>query len=65
MAAKERAPERPPATATFRFHADLNDFLPAARRGLATVHALPVPTTVKDAIENGLEDVVKSLEKGK
>lgn len=51
MAAKQRAPERPPATATFRFHADLNDFLPAARRGLATVHALPVPTTVKDAIE--------------
>ena len=46
------APDSAPMTATFRFHAELNDFLPAARRGIATVHALPLPTTVKDATES-------------
>lgn len=51
MALTDIAPDSVPMTATFRFHAELNDFLPSARRGVATVHALPRPTTVKDATE--------------
>lgn len=39
------------ATATFRFYGDLNDFVPTRRRGVASEHVLPEPTTVKDATE--------------
>lgn len=39
-------------TATFRFYADLNDFLRPDRRGVATPHRLSTPTTVKDATES-------------
>ena len=41
----------PSATATFRYYADLNDFIRPERRGVATPHPLPFPTTVKDATE--------------
>lgn len=40
------------ATATFRYYADLNDFLRPERRGVATTHPLPAATTVKDATES-------------
>jgi uncharacterized protein with PIN domain len=37
---------------TFRFYAELNDFLPPERRQVEFVHALPEPGSVKDAIES-------------
>ncbi len=39
------------ATATFRFHGELNDFLPAGRRGVRFTHRFSGSPTVKDAIE--------------
>ncbi|MFN8496589.1 MAG: Mut7-C RNAse domain-containing protein [Anaerolineae bacterium] len=38
-------------SATFRFYAELNDFLSPARRGSAFSHTVEPRTTVKDAIE--------------
>ncbi|MDI5983655.1 Mut7-C RNAse domain-containing protein [Halomonas sp. M4R5S39] len=39
------------ADATFRFHAELNDFLPRERRGRTFGHAMTRRTSIKDAIE--------------
>jgi uncharacterized protein len=36
---------------TFRFYAELNDFLPPARQGVTFLHALDMPAAVKDLIE--------------
>ena len=38
--------------ATFRFYAELNDFLPAERRAQDVVHEFVVPGSLKDAIES-------------
>jgi len=38
--------------ASFRFYAELNDFLPAARRSVAFEHTVAPRTAVKDAIES-------------
>jgi uncharacterized protein len=35
----------------FRFYAELNDFLPPAKRGVAFLHKLDAPAAVKDLIE--------------
>jgi len=40
------------STATYRFYAELNDFLPPARRGVAFEHAFSGRPSVKDAIES-------------
>jgi uncharacterized protein len=40
------------STATYRFYAELNDFLPADRRGVAFEHAFSGRPSVKDAIES-------------
>ena len=40
------------STATYRFYAELNDFLPTARRGVAFEHAFSGRPSVKDAIES-------------
>ena len=40
------------STATYRFYAELNDFLPLARRGVAFEHAFSGRPSVKDAIES-------------
>jgi uncharacterized protein with PIN domain len=36
---------------SFRFYAQLNDFLPRSRRGRRFAHVLPAPASVKDTIE--------------
>lgn len=36
---------------SFRFYAQLNDFLPRPRRGRRFLHVLPAPASVKDTIE--------------
>jgi hypothetical protein len=36
---------------TFRFYAQLNDFLPARHRHRRFAHVIPAPASVKDAIE--------------
>jgi uncharacterized protein len=36
---------------SFRFYAQLNDFLPKSRRGRRFAHSLPAPASVKDTIE--------------
>jgi uncharacterized protein with PIN domain len=36
---------------SFRFYAELNDFLPPARRGVAFPHRFDIPAAVKDLIE--------------
>jgi uncharacterized protein with PIN domain len=36
---------------SFRFYAELNDFLPPSRRGVAFAHRFDVPAAVKDLIE--------------
>lgn len=51
-----RHPGTPPqhsqiARLSFRFYAQLNDFLPAERRGATFAHAVSGPASVKDAIE--------------
>jgi uncharacterized protein with PIN domain len=40
-----------PSEATFRFYAELNDFLPAERRKVEIPYRFHVPPSVKDAIE--------------
>lgn len=40
------------ATVSLRFYAQLNDFLPAARRGQRFTHVLRGPSSVKDTIES-------------
>ncbi len=38
--------------ATFRFHGELADFLPAGRRGVAFEHEFPAHASVKDVVES-------------
>lgn len=38
--------------ATFRFHGELADFLPATRRGVAFAHEFPAHASVKDVVES-------------
>ena len=40
-----------PVTCWFRFYAQLNDFLPADRRGRPIAASYAIPPSVKDAIE--------------
>jgi uncharacterized protein with PIN domain len=37
---------------TFRFYAELNDFLPAEKKGAAFIHRLKTPVSVREAIES-------------
>jgi uncharacterized protein len=38
--------------AVFRYYAELNDFLPSARRFVSFAHSFELPASVKDMIES-------------